>query len=147
MDVNEAAERDELLARYGIKPTMTPQEALRAARKRGAWSAAFAIGSLLLVPVLGFMATLALMPIGGMADPDLQAAFRVALIVIQVIAVAVAMTGVFLGATTIVRARRLGGGPERTHVVALGVIGVLVGAVMCAYLIYNIGSLVSGLDL
>jgi hypothetical protein len=142
VDDHEAAERDALLARYGIKPTMTTQEALRASTKRGAWSVALAIGSLVLVPVLGFVATFALSPIGGAADLDFQAAFRVALIVIQVIAVAVATTGVFLGATTVVGARRLRGGPERTLVVALGVIGVLVGATMCAYLISNIGSLV-----
>lgn len=142
---NENAERDALLERYGMTPGTTTQEATRAARdarlkRRGMWSVVLAVGSGVLVPVLSFGAVVMLMPMGGQGDPDFQAAFSLGLIVIDVIAIAVAISAVVLGITTIVGAWPPRGREGRVLAIVLAVFATAISTLICMLLLWGLFS-------
>jgi uncharacterized membrane protein len=135
VDNDDAAERDALLSRYGIKHTLTSQEATRASTRRGIWSVVLAIGAGVLLPVLNFVALIGLTPIGTWSDPDYLTAVAVAQVVNHVIAIAVAITAMVLGLTSIVGALRQHGQPGRAKAIGLGVAGIALSALMCVILV------------
>lgn len=104
------------------------------------------MGAGVLLPVLGLVALVALTPIGTLSDPDYRTAVAVALIVIDVIALLVAITAMILGVTSVVGVWRHNGQPGRVRTIVLGIIGTAIGALTCIFLGSHFASLILDFD-
>jgi hypothetical protein len=104
--------------------------ASRVSTVRGWWSVVLAVGSPVVGFVLGWALVFALSPIGSMLDPDYMAALRFADIVLFVLIVAMLITAIVFGFTSIARARPQTGRPGRTAAIVLGFIGLLISALV-----------------
>ncbi len=111
------------------------QGAERVSTKRGWWSVGLALLSsafqwpvaLIVLIAFGYM-------FGPMGDPDFQAAFGIAGMVIQGLVVAMVVASVVLGVASIVGAWPKHGRPGRTAAIVLGCIGIVLSAFMAWYL-------------
>ena len=127
---SDAAERDELLARYGIKPSIE----LHVSTVPGIWSVILAaVASPVGDVIMLYMTAFATAPLGGMGDPDVQNAFDVASWVRGGMVVASVVGAITLGVISIARASRGRELPGSRAALTLGVIGILLATLSGAY--------------
>ena len=105
-------------------------DAARVPTARGKWSVALALGSAVVLWVVGALVAIALTPIGSMTDPDYIAALGVASIVVVVLAIAMVIAAVVFGVISIVGAWPHRNRPGRRPAIVLGWIGIGLSALM-----------------